>query len=161
MSDLRKTLLDRFVKGIRKSFDPCPLIGPKWLQEFPNGKPADFRFLGIVKLAKAMGYPPARVASILMRNVSLSGVDVDVSLTDDFLIDINRKGKSPTADKAPPANKRKDDTATDAAKPSRQETAQGRKPKPQSTGKKPVANSTRSNKPKSDSKERPNNWGNK
>ncbi|MCD4825576.1 MAG: hypothetical protein K8S55_13355 [Phycisphaerae bacterium] len=156
--------MDRFIKGIRKSFDPCPLIGPKWLQEFPNGKPADFRFFGIVKLAKAMGYPPARVAQILMRNVSLGGIDVDVSVTDDFLIDINHKGKSPTtgnASKAPPANKRKDDTAAGAAKPSQRESTPNKKPKPPAAGKKPAAKSTRGNKPKPNSKERPNNWGNK
>lgn len=92
-SDLKTELTDRFVKGIRRSFTPCPLIGPKWLQAYPNGKPADFRFFGVRKLAKAIGRPPAAIVKILMRNVNLKGLDVDVDIKQGVLIDINRRNK--------------------------------------------------------------------
>jgi hypothetical protein len=97
-SELKRQLTDRFVKGIRKSFTPCPLIGPKWLQEFPNGRPADFRFFGVRKLAKAIGFPPAKIIKILMRNVSLRGLEVDVEIKGDVLIDLYRRDK-PRAEK--------------------------------------------------------------
>jgi hypothetical protein len=93
-SDLKKELTDRFVKGIRKSFMPCPLIGPKWLQAYPNGKPADFRFFGVRKLAKAIGRPPGTIVQILMKNVNLNGLDVDVEIKQGVLLDINRRDKA-------------------------------------------------------------------
>lgn len=99
-SDLKKELTDRFVKGIRKSFTPCPLIGPKWLQAYPNGKPADFRFFGVRKLAKAIGRPSGTIIQILMKNVNLNGLDVDVEIKQGVLIDINRRGKPPERNSA-------------------------------------------------------------
>lgn len=92
-SELKKQLTERFVKGIRKSFAPCPLIGPKWLQEFPKGRPADFRFFGIRKLSKAIGQPPQRILKTVMRNVSFKGLDVEVEITGGIYVDIFLKGK--------------------------------------------------------------------
>lgn len=89
--ELKDTLAERFVKGIRKSFTPCPLIGPKWLQEFPKGRPADFRFFGVRKLAKAIGWPPEKILRILMKNVSFAGLEIDVEIKQGVFIDINRK----------------------------------------------------------------------
>ncbi len=93
-SNLKKQLTDRFAKGIRKSFKPCPLIGPNWLREFPKGRPADFRFFGVGKLSKAIGCTPARIIQIMMRNVSLADLDVNVKvLSGWWVIDINRNEK--------------------------------------------------------------------
>ena len=93
-SDLKKQLTERFTKGIHKSFKPCPLIGPNWLREFPKGRPADFRFFGINKLAKAIGCPPAKIVQIMMRNISLTGLDVSVKVLPEWwMIDINRNVK--------------------------------------------------------------------
>ena len=89
--ELKHTLNERFVKGIRKSFTPCPLIGPKWLQGFPKGRPAEFRFFGVRRLAKAVGRPPAKILEILMKNVSFAGLEVDVEVKQGVFIDINRK----------------------------------------------------------------------
>jgi hypothetical protein len=90
-SDLWQQLTDRFAKAIHKSFSPCPLIGPKWLQEFPNGRPADFRFFGIRKLAKAIGRPQQKIVQILLRNLSLDGLDVEMSVRSNGMIDIHRR----------------------------------------------------------------------
>ena len=91
--ELQRKLTERLVKGIRKSFTPCPLIGPKWLQAYPKGRPADFRFFGIRKLAKAIGRPADRILEIVMRNVSLKGLDVEHEVVHDFLINFYIKGK--------------------------------------------------------------------
>jgi hypothetical protein len=76
-NELFDVLKDRFIKGIRKSFQPCPLIGPKWLQEFPYGRPADFRFFGVRKLSKATGHPINHILRVLTQNVSFEGLEVD------------------------------------------------------------------------------------
>lgn len=87
-SELKKELTERFVKGIRRSFTPCPLIGPKWLQEFPNGKPADFRFYGIRKLAKAIGQSSDKILQIVLKNTSFKELNVDVKIVGGIYIDI-------------------------------------------------------------------------
>lgn len=92
-SELNKQITERFVKAVKKSFKPCPLIGPKWLQEYSKGNPADFRFIGIPKLAKAIGRSVEKTRQILMRNLSLKGLDVDMEIVKGIYIDINAKGK--------------------------------------------------------------------
>ena len=87
-SELKKELTERFVKGIRRSFTPCPLIGPKWLQEFPNGKPADYRFYGIRKLAKAIGQSPDKILKTVLKNLSFKGLNVDVKIIGGIYVDI-------------------------------------------------------------------------
>ncbi len=120
MEELRQKIADRFTKGIRKSFSPCPLIGPKWVQAHPKGKPADFRFLGVRKLAKAMGFPPAKILNTLMAAVKLDDLDLDVDITNDFIIHMNRtNGKTTKAARKadePPRGKR-DQTAEKPARP--------------------------------------------
>jgi hypothetical protein len=92
-SELSKQITERFVKAIQKSFKPCPLIGPKWLQEYPNGNPADFRFVGIPKLAKATGRSVDKARQILVKNLTLTGLSVDMEIVKGIYIDINAKGK--------------------------------------------------------------------
>ena len=94
LSGLNEQIADCFVKAIRKSFTPCPLIGPKWLQEYPKGKPADYRFVGIPKLAKATGRSVDKTRQILMKNLSLKGLDVDMEIVKDCYVDMNVKGKN-------------------------------------------------------------------
>jgi len=86
-SELKKELTERFVKGIRRSFTPCPLIGPKWLQEFPNGKPADYRFYGIRKLAKAIGQSSDKIMQTVLKNTSFKGLNIDVKIIGGIYID--------------------------------------------------------------------------
>lgn len=105
-SDLKQQITERFVEAIRSMFTPCPLIGPKWLQEYPSGKPADFRFFGVPKLAKAIGIPPKKIIQLLVQNVSLKGLDVEAEMTHDFMIDINRK-KKPSKKPKPSTNSKK------------------------------------------------------
>ncbi|MBN1555454.1 MAG: hypothetical protein JXA11_11970 [Phycisphaerae bacterium] len=91
VAELKDALTERFVSGIRASFTPCPLIGPKWFQGFPQGQPADFRFFGVGKLAKAVGKPADTIIEILMKNVSLEGLPVNVKIRGGKFIDVNRK----------------------------------------------------------------------
>lgn len=93
VQELRETLNERLVAGIRRSFTPCPLIGPNWLQWFPDGKPAEFRFFGVRKLAKALGQPAGAVMAALMKNVSFEGLEIDIRLQEGVFIDIDRKKK--------------------------------------------------------------------
>ena len=92
-SELNEQIRERFIKAIQKSFKPCPLIGPKWLQEYPNGRPADFRFIGIPKLAKAAGRSVEKTRQILMKNLSLKSLNVDMEIIKGCYIDLNVKGK--------------------------------------------------------------------
>ena len=96
MASLRKQINDRFVKIIRNSYAPCPLMGDKWLQEFPHGRPADFRYFGARKLAKATGLPALAVAKMLSRNVSVSELGLTLKVAKDGVIDLNfKEGKRP------------------------------------------------------------------
>jgi hypothetical protein len=90
MSTLKEQIDEQFVKAIRKTFKPCPLIGPRWLQEFPRGKPADFRYFGVRKLAKATGRPVKGIAKILLGSISLKELGLEMNVLDSGLIDINR-----------------------------------------------------------------------
>jgi hypothetical protein len=90
MPDLKKQLTERFVKAIRKSFTPCPLIGPKWLQSFPYGRPADFRFFGIPRLTKAIGLKQSKIIEIVMRHFDVSDLPVRMEINDRGLIDFHR-----------------------------------------------------------------------
>lgn len=127
--DLRQQLADRFAKGIRKSFTPCPLIGPKWMQVCPGGKTADFRFVGIRKLAKAIGCSPARILQKIMPNISLDGLGVDVEITDDFTVLMRRTASVAPAAKPKPKPKR------DTSRNARADAPQGPpRPKPKGVG---------------------------
>ena len=109
--ELNEQIRERFIKAIQKSFKPCPLIGPKWLQEYPKGRPADFRFIGLPKLAKATGRSLDKARQILMKNLSLKNLNVDMEIVKDCYIDLNVKGKPqsvpPMSDSHPPKTKKK------------------------------------------------------
>jgi hypothetical protein len=106
-NELFDVLKDRFIKGIRKSFQPCPLIGPKWLQAFPYGRPADFRFFGVRKLSKATGHPINHILRVLTQNVSFEGLEVEVEIRGGMLIDIWREGTRKQPRKHPGSDAKK------------------------------------------------------
>ena len=81
-------LIDAFTEAIRKSYTPCPLIGPKWFQFFPEESPARFRFAGTRKLAKATTRPPERVLARLLGNLNLGELDVEIRTTTDLMVDV-------------------------------------------------------------------------
>lgn len=87
--DIEKLLTERFTSAIRKSFAPCPLIGPKWFRLNSGGRPADFQFVGLRKLAKAIGRGPKAIGLAVMRNLDLHGLGVaDVKLTGDDVVNV-------------------------------------------------------------------------
>jgi len=82
---------DRFTRAIKKSFRPCPLIGPKWFRFYASGEPADFQFIGCQKLAKAMGKDPRFVAQTIIRNLYLRDIDAAIEMTADARISLRFK----------------------------------------------------------------------
>lgn len=72
--DTQSVLSERFAQAIRKCFDPCPLIGPKWVRACEGPAAGAFEFVGVSKLAKATAKQPAAVAQMLCRNLDLSGL---------------------------------------------------------------------------------------
>jgi len=81
VADIQAVLTARFIAAIRKSFNPCPLLSPKWFKYYPNGKPADFQFTGLYKLAKATTRPQALITQMIIKNLDLKGVEADVRST--------------------------------------------------------------------------------
>jgi hypothetical protein len=126
-NELFDVLKDRFIKGIRKSFQPCPLIGPKWLQKFPYGRPADFRFFGVRKLSKATGYPINHILRVLTQNVSFEGLDVEVEIRGGMLIDIWREGTRPKPRKYPGSDSEKPKQNSDRPAKKTAEATQGKR----------------------------------
>ena len=101
--DLEKTLKKQFVASIKKTFiERCPLIGDKWFIFYPKGKPADFKFTGVPKLAKATSINPSSVAKFIVKNLSLKGIGADVEITEkhDILVHLKEKSKPKTKGKA-------------------------------------------------------------
>jgi hypothetical protein len=86
--DLQKAVTDRLVAGIDKSFDPCPLVGPKWFKTHPKGNPADYTF-DTRKLAKAMGMKSEFVAKIVLKHTDFTGLGVEVKINSQGVIHVN------------------------------------------------------------------------
>jgi len=86
--DIRKRLDERFAKAVKKALPfRTPLIGPKWLRPPQKGQ-ADFEFVGIPKLAKATGEDGRYIAEKVLKNLNVDGLNVDVELRDDLLVNI-------------------------------------------------------------------------
>lgn len=101
--ELHDLLKERFVLAIRKSFRPCPLIGEKWFLCPPDGKPADFQFVGCNKLAKAMGIRPCVIAQTIVKNLLLTDLKAAVEITADAWINL-RLQQPPAAKHEPPSS---------------------------------------------------------
>ena len=81
MDNIEEILRQRFTKAIKKTFEICPLIGPKWLRSCPSREQADFEFIGIPKLAKAMGMEISFVEKLVLKNLDKRGIDAEFALT--------------------------------------------------------------------------------
>ena len=93
MKEFEQTLAKRLRDAIRKSFTPCPLIGPKWLRPCAKADAADYQFLGAPKLAKAIGKNTKYIAKIVFKNIDRKGIDADFALEDDGTITITQRKK--------------------------------------------------------------------
>jgi hypothetical protein len=83
--DWKEDIKARLIAAIRKTFPaPTPLVGPKWFVAPPGGKPADYQFLGVRKLAKATGIGVPNVARFIACNLDLAGLDVRVAIEDEW-----------------------------------------------------------------------------
>ena len=90
MTELEQSIKDRFIDAIRKTFPhPTPLIGERWFVFSPNGKPADFQFIGVSKLAKATAMPAKRIAQMLIKNLDLGTIPAMVEMTVDNRINLH------------------------------------------------------------------------
>ena len=81
MDNIEEILRQRFAKAIRKTFEICPLIGPKWLRPCPSREQADFEFIGIPKLAKAMGMQVPFVGKLVLKHFDKRGIDAEFVLS--------------------------------------------------------------------------------
>jgi arginyl-tRNA synthetase len=96
--DWKKSIKDRFVEAIKKTFpDPTPLIGEKWFVFPPKRSPADFQFVGVAKLSKATGLPPERVARWIVKHIPPGEPDLEIEITEDKKIVANVRKKPPAA----------------------------------------------------------------
>lgn len=86
--DVGELLTARFTKAVRKSFDPCPLIGPKWFRYRGDAVPPYFQFTGAKSLAKATSSTPERVAQRIVRNLDMDGIGAEVEITGDSRISV-------------------------------------------------------------------------
>jgi hypothetical protein len=85
---LEDKLRDRFQAAVAKTVKPTPLTSPRWLKHFPNGRPADFRYIGVPRLAKATGRPVARMADALLRNLRLDDLGLRLEVRSNGWIDL-------------------------------------------------------------------------
>jgi len=93
--NLERELTKRFKTAIRKSLPRCPLIGPKWFDYSPDGKPAHFRFTRVDKLVKATGMNAKVLAKRIANNLDLEDLNADVKIIQDQEIRLTLKqGKS-------------------------------------------------------------------
>jgi len=96
--NVEELLKKRFIEAIRKSFQPCPLIGPKWFHYDTKADPPCFRFWGLRRLAKALGMRPEKLAERLVKEVDLGGVKAQASVEADSSIVVRlSEGKGPVS----------------------------------------------------------------
>ena len=96
--ETERVLTERFRKAIKKSLNPCPLIGQKWFRFYSTGKPADFEFIGTNKLAKASKKPAQRLAETIVRNLDLGEIPAQIRITSEFVILVNIEKPSAVQD---------------------------------------------------------------
>jgi hypothetical protein len=76
--EIPRQLQERFIAAIRASFEPCPLIGPKWFRWRAEGNPPRFEFTGARRLAKALGgMKTEKVNQKILRKARLDELGLD------------------------------------------------------------------------------------
>ena len=95
--DISEMLTERFKQAVAKSFEPCPLIGPKWFRYCETAVPPYFQFTGVTKLAKATGIKRTMVSQRIVEHLDVSDLDVVVSVSEEFNINVRvgEQGKAP------------------------------------------------------------------
>lgn len=86
---LHELLEERFAQAVRKCFQPCPLIGPKWLKAYPKGRPADFQWVGGPKVAKAVGRQVWPVTNQILKTLDRRGIDAEFEITRSARINVH------------------------------------------------------------------------
>ncbi len=84
--DIEQVLKDRLIEAIKKSLNPCPLIGEKWFKFRPSGDPAHMMFTGIAKLSKATKCRPQRLSETIINNFNHDGINVSIRTKGDGTI---------------------------------------------------------------------------
>jgi arginyl-tRNA synthetase len=95
---LEDQLREKFAQAIKEMIKPPVLVGPKWLRHYRKGKPADFQYIGVSKVAKATGKDIDRVASMLLKRVDLGSMGLKVELAADGTINIWKQKPAKKAD---------------------------------------------------------------
>lgn len=81
-------LRSRFQAAVIKMDTPPPLASPRWLKHYPNGKPADFRFIGAPRIAKAIGKQTDKVVRDLIQTVKIDDLLLEAKVRSNGWIDL-------------------------------------------------------------------------
>lgn len=76
--DIEQILKSRLIEAIKKSLNPCPLIGEKWFKFRPGGNPAHMIFIGVAKLSKASKCRPERLSNTIVDKFNRDGINVSI-----------------------------------------------------------------------------------
>jgi hypothetical protein len=85
---LEDKLRERFQAAVAKTVKPTPLTSPRWLKHFPNGRPADFRYIGVPRLAKATGRRLEKMSEALLRNLRVDDLGLRMEVRSNGWIDL-------------------------------------------------------------------------
>ncbi len=77
--DLEQQLRERFKKAARDLIDPPVLVSDKWLRPGPGE--GEYEFMGTLKMAKATGRKPERIATQLLDTVTLDDLGFQAKIT--------------------------------------------------------------------------------
>ena len=102
-----KDLWERIEKAIGEMIKPPVLTSPTWLRHFPEGRPADFQFMGTLKIAKATGKDVHRIAAKLLKQLDLESLGREAEVAADGVINIRKRRPGPKADSAAKAKPEK------------------------------------------------------
>jgi len=72
-------LSDRFCNAVKELIKPPVLVSPRWVR--PGPAEGEYEFIGTLKIAKATGRSPLRIASQLRKLVNVEDLKLDMRTT--------------------------------------------------------------------------------
>lgn len=91
---MEEKLRELFGKAVENTVNPAPLISPRWVKSYPHGKPADFRYIGAPRIAKAAGRGVESVARDLLSHIDLDELGLEARIRSNGWIDLNFRDKT-------------------------------------------------------------------
>ncbi|MFP3936869.1 MAG: hypothetical protein ACLFVW_00915 [Phycisphaerae bacterium] len=91
---MEEKLRELFANAVENTVKPTPLMSPRWVKSYPNGSPADFRFIGAPRVAKAAGRGVEGVARELLSHIDLDELGLNARIRSNGWIDLNFRDKT-------------------------------------------------------------------